>query len=64
MCEGSGIVEARAVAAKFTGFNAEVVRRWAECVFRDFLFMAANIDDEVLEAELESDREVDFINPR
>ena len=33
MKEGNGIIEACAEAAKYTGFNAEVVRRWAETIF-------------------------------
>jgi hypothetical protein len=40
-------------------FNAEVVRRWAKAIFRDFLFTTVNIDnvsDEVLESELSSSR--------
>ena len=59
MKEGNGIIEACAEAAKYTGFNAEVVRRWAETIFRDFFLITANIDnisDEVLESELSSSR--------
>ena len=45
MKEGNGIIEACAEAAKYTGFNAEVVRRWAETIFRDFFLITANIDN-------------------
>ena len=52
-------MEACTVTAKFTGFYAEVIRRWAECVFPDVFFTSAyidDIDDEVSEAELGSNR--------
>jgi len=39
MNDGDGILEACILASKFTGFNAEVIRRWAEAVFRDFLLL-------------------------
>ena len=57
--DGDGILQACSLASKFTGFNAEVIRRWAEVWFRDFLFTTANIDDvddETLESELMTSR--------
>lgn len=59
LLEGSGIIAACSHASKITGFNAEVIRRWAEVMFRDFLGTTTNIDDiddEVLEAELTSNQ--------
>ena len=59
MKDGDGILQACTLASKFTGFNAEVIRRWAEVVFRDFLFTTANIDDvddDALENELMSSK--------
>lgn len=53
--EGGRIMDACNLAAKYTGFNPAVVRRWAESVFRDFFGAVSNIDDvddETLEAEL------------
>ena len=56
---GRGIVESAKTAAEVTGFCAESIRHWA-CTF--FCFIATtdesleNITDEVVEAELSSDR--------
>lgn len=65
MREGSGVLDACTEAAKFTGFNAEVIRRWAEAVFRDFFFVTANIDnvdDELLESELKGSTQSGFLS--
>ena len=46
-------------AAKCTGFNSDVIRRWAGAVFCDYFGAVANIDDvddETIEAELTSSR--------
>lgn len=61
--EGGGILAACKVAAKFTGFSDEVIRRWAKDTFCDYFGMVVNIDDvddesieEELEIQLESQR--------
>ena len=57
--EGDGVLDACKMAAKFTGFNPEVIRRWAMDIFLDFFGSTSNIDDiddEAMEAELMSSR--------
>ena len=59
VAEGGGILEACNLAAKFTGFSPQVIRRWAEAVFRDYFGATSSIDDiddESLGAELMSSR--------
>ncbi len=59
LSEGGRILDACQTASRFTGFSLQVIRKWAEIVFRDFIGATVNIDDvddEALEAELMSNR--------
>ena len=57
--DGHSIVDACNLAGRCTGFNPDVVRRWARAVFCDFLGAVSNIDyvdDQSLETELVSSK--------
>ena len=57
--DGHSIVDACNLAGRCTGFNPDVVYRWARAVFRDFLGAVSNIDDvddQSLETELVSSK--------
>jgi hypothetical protein len=59
LLEGDSVLKACDTASRFTGFNSEVVRRWAAAVFLDFFATTSNIDDvddASLEVELSSSR--------
>jgi hypothetical protein len=57
--EGYWVIDACTMAAKVTGFNSEVIRRWAVNVFLGFFGSTSNIDDiddEAMETELMSNK--------
>ena len=57
--EGDGILAACRVASKFTGFSAEVIRRWACTTYVEYFGKIVNIDDiddEEIASELASNK--------
>ena len=57
--DGSGIIESCKQASRITGYQSEVIRRWAVACFRDFFGGISNIDDitdEILTSEFSSDQ--------